>query len=65
MIFSSRVPGKKPRLSPASTTGRVSTMRPTSLRRSAATAIAMARKVLPVPAGPNPKVMVWERMASR
>ena len=39
-------------------------IRLTSRRESAAVAIAMARNVLPVPAGPMPKVMVERRMAS-
>ena len=39
-------------------------MRPTSLRLSAAIAIAIARYVLPVPAGPTPNVIVFARMAS-
>ena len=36
----------------------------TSPRESAAAAIATARKVLPVPAGPIPKVIVWLRIES-
>ena len=39
-------------------------IRPTLLETSAATAIAVARYVLPVPAGPMPKVIVFWRMAS-
>ena len=58
------VPGKKPRLSPASTIGRVSTMRPISLRCSAATAMAQVRNVFPVPAGPSPNVIEFARMES-
>ena len=58
------VPGRKPRLSPASTAGRVRMMRPTCLPKNALTAMAMARYVLPVPAGPMPKVIVLPRMAS-
>src|SRR5258708_401982 len=50
-------PGRKPRLSPASTAGRASTMRRTRFRVSASTAAATARYVLPVPAGPMPTVM--------
>ena len=61
-------PGRKPRRSPASTAGRVSTMRCTVLRSSASTAQATARKVLPVPAGPMPKLMscvsMWRRYCS-
>ena len=51
-IFAIRSPGRKPRRSPASTAGRVRMIRLTSRRLSAAAAIATARKVLPVPAGP-------------
>ena len=36
----------------------------TSRSASAAAAIATARKVLPVPAGPIPKVIVWRRIES-
>ena len=50
-------PGRKPRLSPASTAGRASTMRRTRLRASASTAAATARYVFPVPAGPMPTTM--------
>jgi hypothetical protein len=39
-------------------------MRLTSRRWSAAVAIAIARNVLPVPAGPTPKVTVDSRIAS-
>ncbi len=39
-------------------------MRPTCLPKKAATAIAVARYVLPVPAGPMPNVIVFLRMAS-
>ena len=39
-------------------------MRPTCLPKNAFTAMAVARYVLPVPAGPMPKVMVFLRMAS-
>ena len=53
-----RSPGRKPSRSPASTAGRVRMMRETSRSSSAATASAMARYVLPVPAGPMPKVTV-------
>lgn len=41
--FCARSPGRKPRRSPASTAGRVSTMRCTALRSSASTAQATAR----------------------
>src|SRR5262245_17783548 len=57
-------PGRKPRRSPASTAGRVRITRWTSPRESAAAAIATARKVLPVPAGPIPKVIVCRRIES-
>src|SRR6266571_4352405 len=55
--FSCRSPGRNPRLSPASTAGRASTMRRTRLRARASTAIATARYVFPVPAGPMPITM--------
>src|SRR5919197_1274356 len=51
-IFSYRVPGRNPRRSPASTAGRVRMMRRTSESCSAFTAVATARYVFPVPAGP-------------
>ena len=57
-------PGRKPSRSPASTAGRVSTIRLTSRRDSAATAIATARKDLPVPAGPTLTVIVERLIAS-
>src|SRR5262245_56074234 len=57
-------PGRKPRRSPASTAGRVRITRWTSPRESAAAAIATAKKVLPVPAGPIPKVIVCLRIES-
>ena len=44
--------------------GRVRMIRLTSRATSAAAAIATARKVLPVPAGPMPKVIVWRRIES-
>ena len=59
-----RSPGRKPSRSPASTAGRVRMIRLTSRRERAAVAIAIARNVLPVPAGPIPKVTVERRMAS-
>ncbi len=62
--FSARSPGKKPRASPASTAGRVRMIRSMLPLESAATAMAMARYVFPVPAGPMPKTMSLERMAS-
>ena len=63
-IFAIRSPGRKPRRSPASTAGRVRMIRLTSLRERAAAAIATARNVLPVPAGPMAKVTVERLMAS-
>src|SRR3954453_3522870 len=57
-------PGRKPSRSPASTAGRVRMTRCTSPRERAAAAIATARKVLPVPAGPIPKVIVCLRIES-
>src|SRR3954463_16446406 len=57
-----RSPGRKPSRSPASTAGRVRMIRLTSRRLSAAAAIATARNVLPVPAGPIPNVTVLLRM---
>ena len=63
-ILAIRSPGRKPRRSPASTAGRVRMMRLTSRRASAAAAIATARNVLPVPAGPMPNVTVLLRIES-
>ena len=48
-------PGRKPSRSPASTAGRVRMIRDTCRSCSAATASAIARYVLPVPAGPDPE----------
>ncbi|MNL78406.1 hypothetical protein D3C87_2047820 [compost metagenome] len=56
-------PGRKPRFSPASTAGRVRMIRLTRLSLRAETAMATAKKLLPVPAGPRPKVRVWSWMA--
>ncbi len=56
-----RSPGRKPSRSPASTAGRVRMMRSTSLACSACTAMATASQLLPVPAGPRPKVMMLSR----
>ncbi len=56
--LASTSPGRNPSRSPASTAGRVRMMRPTSLSESAFTASAIARYVLPVPAGPIPNVTV-------
>ena len=64
LIFSAKSPGRKPSFSPASTAGRVSTTRCTCAFTNAATATAIARYVLPVPAGPMPNTMSYARMAS-
>src|SRR6056297_3179761 len=63
--FCARSPGRKPSRSPASTAGRTSTMRWTRSVSSASTAQATARKVLPVPAGPTPKLTSSREMRSR
>src|SRR5262245_256130 len=63
-IFSDGVPGRQPRRSPASTAGRVRMIRVTSLACSALTALAIARYVFPVPAGPMQKTIVCWSMAS-
>ena len=63
-IFSYSVPGRKPSRSPASTAGRVRINRETWCSCSARTAVATARYVLPVPAGPIANVTVDERIAS-
>src|SRR6266513_2418602 len=62
--LASTSPGRNPRRSPASTAGRVRMMRPTCFSARAATASAIARYVLPVPAGPMPKVTVQRLSAS-
>src|SRR6266540_2597136 len=62
--FASMSPGRKPSRSPASTAGRVRMIRVTSRSCSAATASAIARYVLPVPAGPMPNVTVQRRISS-
>src|SRR5436190_5607303 len=62
--FASMSPGRNPSRSPASTAGRVRMIRPTCRSASAATASAIARYVLPVPAGPIANVTVWPRIAS-
>src|SRR5207342_2753472 len=64
-IFCARSPGRKPSFSPASTAGRTSSRRCTRDSFSASTALATARKVLPVPAGPTPKLMSWVEIACR
>ena len=53
--FSWKSPGRKPRLSPASTAGRTSTIRFFSRRLSAETAAATARYVFSRPRGPDPE----------
>ena len=63
-IFSLSVPGKKPSLSPASTAGRVKIIRLIFLLCSACTALATAKYVFPVPAGPIPKTTVFASIAS-
>ena len=63
-ILAIRSPGRKPSRSPASTAGRVKMMRCTCLLCSDCTAIATASQLLPVPAGPRPKVITLLRMAS-
>src|SRR6266702_3999944 len=63
-IFSYRVPGRNPSRSPASTAGRVRMIRLTCLACKACTALAIARYVLPVPAGPMPNTIVFESIAS-
>ena len=54
----------KPSFSPASIAGRVRIIRPTSSFRNAVIAIAIARYVFPVPAGPTPKTTIFSRIAS-
>ena len=51
-------------LSPASTAGRTSTILWTCSARSAETAIATARNVFPLPAGPEQTTTSWSRIAS-
>ena len=63
--FCAMSPGRKPSRSPASTAGRTSTMRRTLPECSASTALATARYVLPVPAGPMPNVRSLTRTWSR
>ena len=63
-IFSYSVPGRNPSRSPASTAGRVRISRETCFCSSARTAVATARYVLPVPAGPIANVTVPLRIAS-
>jgi hypothetical protein len=59
-----KVAGQKPEFFPASTAGRVIIILPITLFFSSVTAIATARYVLPVPAGPIPKVITLFLMAS-
>ena len=56
-------PGRKPRLSPASTAGRTSTILPICFCLSDSTAVATARYVLPVPAGPLQNTRSFSRIA--
>src|SRR3989304_1201139 len=62
-FFGGGPPGKARPRPPASTAGRVRMIRLTSRLRWAETAIAIARYVLPVPAGPIPRTMSWGRVA--
>ena len=59
-----RSPGKKPSFSPASIAGLVKMIRLTSSFLNAVIAIAIARYVLPVPAGPTPNVIILFLIAS-
>src|SRR5881392_1224632 len=59
------VAGEELEALPASTAGRASTMRRTRLRARASTAIATARYVFPVPAGPMPITMSCCAIACR
>ena len=59
------VAGQEPEPLPRLDGGRVRMIRLMSRASSAATAIATARNVLPVPAGPMPKVTVWRRIGRR
>ena len=58
-----RSPGKNPSFSPASTAGRVRIIFSTSCALNALTAIATARYVFPVPAGPTPSTIVLSFIA--
>src|SRR5207302_8858151 len=64
-IFSCSVPGRNPRRSPASTAGRVRTIRLIFFSTSARTAMLTARYVLPVPAGPMPGNVLEDRKSTR
>ena len=55
---------ESPSFSPASTAGLVRIILFTSLLRKAVTAMATAKKVLPVPAGPTPKTISFRFIAS-
>ena len=59
-----QVAGQEPQPLARLDRGRVRMMRATSRSCSAATASAIARYVLPVPAGPMPNVTVLARIAS-
>ena len=63
-ILSVSDPGRKPSDSPASTAGRVRMIFETRRLLRASTALAIARYVFPVPAGPIPKVTVFSSIAS-
>ena len=63
-IFSCKVPGRKPNLSPASTAGLVKIILFTCFDCSDWIAFAIARYVFPQPAGPIPKVIVFVSIAS-
>ena len=63
LILASRSPGRNPRCSPASTAGRTRTIFLIRPRRKSETAIATARYVLPVPAGPMQKTSSFSRRA--
>ena len=55
--FCDKSPGRKPRDSPASTTGRVMTILFFLPLNTSSKAYAMARNVFPVPAGPEAKMI--------
>ena len=59
------VPGRNPSRSPASTAGRVNTIRLVLFSSNARTAMLTAKYVFPVPAGPMPKTMSCFSIASR
>ena len=65
LTFSCRSPGRNPSFSPASTAGRARMIRLTFFASRNDTACAIARYVLPVPAGPMPNTMSCWSIASR